>query len=74
MRERRPLGFFDGMLYTGGVVLFSAFAHPRSFWWILLFAAAFYPVIWLSEQYVAPLGDRAGRAAADWLLRKLHAR
>jgi hypothetical protein len=70
-RKQRPLTFLDGMLYTGGVVWYSAFAHPRSFWWIVLVAAALLPAIWLIEQYVTPLGERAGDATARWLLRKL---
>jgi hypothetical protein len=73
-RQARPLTFLDGMLYTGGVVWYIVFARQSSFWWILLVAAVLYPVVWLVEQYVAPLGEHAGTAMGNWVARKLHLR
>ena len=67
--QRRPLTFLDGVVYTAIMAWWIAQARPPA-WEIAILAAIGLALIWLGEQFLAPLGERSANALADWCGRR----
>ena len=65
----RRLTFLDGVLYTGAMSWVIVQMRMPA-WGIGLFAAIGLALIWLGEQFLAPLGERSANALADWCGRR----